>query len=88
MAKTFQVAMLPCYQGFSLSGWHGGGGGGDSISRKIPTTQIPTSIIQIDKFFLIITATLVTAITTTTIPPSPSIPYHHHNHQDKAFTQI
>ena len=48
--------------------------------RPLHTHLTPPQSIQIDELFLIITATLTTAITTTTIPPSPTIPYHHYNH--------
>ena len=40
-----------------------------TINTKTTTPTIPPTSIQIDKFFLIITATLTTDITTTTFPP-------------------
>jgi hypothetical protein len=51
-----------------------------TINTKTTTPTIQPPIIQTDKFFLIITATLTTDITITTNPPLPSIPYYHHNH--------
>ena len=40
-----------------------------TINTKTTTPTIPPTSIQIDKFFLIITATLTTDITTNTFPP-------------------
>ena len=40
-----------------------------TINTKTTTPTIPPTSIQVDTFFLIITATLTTDITTTTFPP-------------------
>ena len=46
-----------------------------TIKTATTTHTIPQPSIQIEKFFLDISVTLITAITTTTILPLPSIPY-------------
>ena len=51
-----------------------------TINTKTTAPTIPPQSIQIDPFFLIITATLTTDTIITTVPPLPSIPYYHHNH--------
>ena len=50
-----------------------------TIDTKTTTPTIPPPIIQIDKFFLIITATLTTDIFTTPFQSLPSLPYYHRN---------